>query len=177
METNTAGFFKFFWRITASHMITYFAMGLIALTVLDYKGSFETPPLSYLMKPVSSPWVAAGPVLQIIRGLIFAVSLWYFRRSFLEADYGWLKLWGLLVGLAVLSTAGPTPGSIEGMIYTKIPIADQLNGYIEVLPQTLLMSLGVYYWYKRPGKVWTVMSIVLVSLIVLMSVAALTIPR
>jgi len=177
MSTNYAGFFKFFWRITATHMITYFAMGLVALVVLDYKGSFETPPLSYLMKPVDSPWVAAGPMLQVIRGLVFATALWSFRHSFLEGNYGWLKLWGLLVGLAVLSTAGPTPGSIEGMIYTKIPVADQVSGYIEVLPQTLLMSLGVYYWYKRPGKIWTVLSIVFVSLIVLMCIAALTIPR
>jgi len=158
-------------------MITYFAMGLFAMAVLDYEKAFDTPPLSYLMKPVDSPWVAAGPILQVVRGLVFAVSLWYFRSNFLNADYGWLKLWGLLVGLAVLSTVGPAPGSIEGMIYTKIPIDTQLRGYIEAVPQTLLMSLGMHYWYRRPGKGWNIISIVLVAIIVLLCVAGLMLPR
>jgi hypothetical protein len=71
MQSKTAGFFKFFWRITASHMITYFAMGLMAIFLLDYEKAFDTPPLSYLMKSTDSPWVAAGPILQVFRGLVF----------------------------------------------------------------------------------------------------------
>jgi hypothetical protein len=170
MKNNDLKFGTFFWRISSSHIITYFMMGLIASTLLDYKGAFENPPLSDLMKPIDSPWIIVGPVLQIFRGLIFSLALWFFRDNFIQRDYGWLKLWGLIVGLSILSTAGPTPGSIEGMIYTKIPISDQLIGYFEILPQTLFFSLIVYFWYNNPKKIWNILSIVLVSMITLLSV-------
>ncbi len=168
MESNDIKFASFFWRISSSHMISYFIMGIIASTILDYKGSFETPPLSYLMKPVDSPWVAVGPILQIVRGLIFSIALWFFKDNFLYTKYGWLKLWGLIVGLSVLSTTGPAPGSIEGMIYTKIPMESQLKGYFEILPQTFLFSVFVCYWYGKPKKLWNILSIVLVSIIVIL---------
>jgi len=90
--------------------------------------------------------------------------------GFLFKRYGWLRLWALPVGLSVLSTTGPAPGSIEGFIYTRIPVASQLKGYIEVLPQTLLFSLMVFYWYKRPQRLWNLLSGILVCLMVLMSV-------
>ncbi|MCF8335551.1 MAG: hypothetical protein K9H65_03005 [Bacteroidales bacterium] len=169
MGKNNLKFGTFFWRITSAHMITYFIMGIIAVYALNYEQLFETPPMSHLMKPVDSAWVAVGPVLQIIRGLIFAAALWFFKESFLFKQYGWLRLWGLLVGLSVLSTTGPAPGSIEGMIYTKIPVTSQLRGYIEVLPQTLLFSLLVFYWYQKPKRLWNILSVIFVTLIVVLS--------
>ncbi|MBC7743674.1 MAG: hypothetical protein H7096_01070 [Flavobacterium sp.] len=158
-------------------MITYFIFGILAVSVLDYKGAFENPPLSHLMKPVDSPWVAAGPVLQIFRGLVFSIALWFFKDNFLFKKYGWLKLWGLIVGLSLLSTVGPTPGSIEGLIYTKIPVISQLKGYIEALPQTLFFSLFVFYWYEKPKKLWNVLSIILVIIIVILCTLGLIVPN
>ncbi len=149
-------------------MITYFLMGLIASMLLNYKELFENPPMSYLMRPTNSLWVALGPVLQIFRGLVFSIVLWFYKDIFLFKEYGWLKLWGLIVGLSILSTTGAAPGSIEGLIYTKIPIIDQLNGYLEVVPQTLLFSVFLYYWYLKPKKVWNIISIILVSIVVLL---------
>jgi hypothetical protein len=173
MESNNLKFGSFFWRIASSHMITYFIMGIIAASILNYKEVFENPPLSYLMKPIDSFWVAIGPVLQIFRGLVFSIVLWFFKDNFLYKRYGWLKLWGLIVGLSILSTTGPTPGSIEGLIYTKIPVISQLKGYFEVLPQTLLFSLLVFYWYRKPKKLWNVLSIILVSIIIILCTLAL----
>jgi hypothetical protein len=165
MEKDKLSFFTFFWRVTSSHMISYFIMGIIASFLLDYQRTFETPPLSYFMRSTDSPWVAAGPMLQVFRGLIFTIVLWIFKDSFILKKYGWLKLWGLLVGLSVISTTGPAPGSIEGMIYTTIPLVDQLRGYLEVVPQTLLFSVSLYYWYRKPNKVWNTVSIALVTII------------
>lgn len=170
MKTQDLKFSIFFWRITATHMVTYFLMGIIAGTLLNYKEIFEIPPLSYLMKPIDSPWVAVGPILQVFRGLVFALALWFFKDVFLFTKYGWLKLWGLLVGLSILSTVGPTPGSIEGMIYTKIPIISQVKGYLEIVPQTLLFSLFVCYWYNKPKKLWNILSIIFVSAIVILCI-------
>jgi hypothetical protein len=166
MEKHKMTFGTFFWRVTSSHMITYFIMGIIASILLDYQKAFETPPLSYFMRPTDSPWVAAGPMLQVIRGLIFSIVLWISKDIFLFKKYGWLKLWGLLAGLSILSTTGPALGSVEGMIYTKIPLVYHLKAYLEVVPQTLSFSLFLFYWYRKPKKIWNIVSITLMSIIV-----------
>ncbi len=173
METNKLSFGTFFWRITSSHMITYFIAGILAFYFLNYKELFETGTLSHLMRPSDSPWVAAGPGLQIIRGLVFSIVLWPFTSIFLSEKTGWLKLWLLLIGLSILSTTGPAPGSIEGMIYTVIPIKKQVIGYIEVIPQTCLFAFMVCYWYHYPKKVWNIISIILIIIIVLFGVAGI----
>ena len=170
-------FGTFFWRITSTHVITYFLAGIFAFYLLDYRNIFETPPLSYIMKPTSSLAVAAGPALQLIRGFIFSIALWPFRDIFLNTRYGWLKLWGLLIGLSTLSTTAAAPGSIEGFIYTTIPVKKQIVGYLEVIPQTMLFSLIVYYWYKNPKKAWLIISIILVSLILLMTLMGIMMTR
>jgi hypothetical protein len=65
MENRNLKFGTFFWRVSALHMITYFVIGLIASSLLNYKEAFANPPLSYLMRPTDSLWVAIGPVLQV----------------------------------------------------------------------------------------------------------------
>ena len=170
MKPTTISLKTFTWRVTAAHVITYFFVGIIASVLLDYRQLFLEEPLSYLMRPVDDPWVAAGPGLQVIRGIIFALALWFFKEGFLERKNGWLYLWGLLIGLSILSPVGPCPGSIEGMLYTKIPILDQIKGYLEVFPQTLLFAVLVYYWYEKPKAWMNISAIVLVSIILLLSI-------
>jgi hypothetical protein len=174
---TTNRFAVFAWRVIAAHMVSYFLAGLVAYKFLDYQHLFETPPYSSFMKPMNSSAVAAGPALQLIRGLIFSLVLWPFRSAFLNTRYGWLKLWALLVGLCTLSTTAAAPGSIEGYIYTSIPVNKQVWGYLEVVPQTLLFSLIVYYWYKYPRKSWTIISAILVVIIGLISVLAVVMAR
>jgi hypothetical protein len=113
-------------------------MGITAASFLNYQEVFNS---SEILRDYDSPWIPAGPGLQVIRGLIFSLALWYFKESFLYQKYGWLKLWGLIVGLSVLSTAAAPPGSIEGFIYTTIPVVDQIKGYLELVPQTGLFSV------------------------------------
>ena len=141
----------------------------MAFYLLNYGDMFEKAPYTYFMKPATSPAVAAGPLLQVIRGLIFSLALWPFRNIFLNTKYGWLKLWGLLIGLSIRSTTAAGPGSVEGYIYTTIPVKHQIAGYLEVLPQTLLFSILVYYWYKKPTAAWQIISIILVTLVGLLS--------
>jgi hypothetical protein len=166
----------FFWRITAAHIITYFLAGICAAHFLNYKELFETAPFSGFMKPMNSPAVAAGPALQVIRGFIFSISLWWFRDVFLNTKQGWLKLWVLLLGLSVLSTTAAATGSVEGFIYTTIPFQKQVIGYLEIFPQTLLFSLIVFYWYQKPRKAWQIISVILVSCILLLSTLGVILP-
>jgi hypothetical protein len=164
-------FGRFFLRVAACHMVTYFVAGLLAFTLLDYAAAFQSEHMACWMRPTTSRWVAAGPGLQWIRGLIFALVLFPFRHVFLESERGWLKLWGLLLGLGILSTYGPAPGSVEGLVYTKIPPLDQVKGLAEVVGQSLAFSILLVGWYRRPHRAWDNVLYVLAGLVVLMSLA------
>lgn len=136
------------------HTITYFAAGVLAYTLGGYEQGFSQPPLSYLMRPTSDPLVRAGPLFQPIRGVIFASALYPFRSVLFGERRGWLILWWLLLALGVLSTFGPAPGSLEGLIYTIIPPLRQILGLWEVVLQSLLFSVLLFYWVNHPGTRW-----------------------
>lgn len=176
-EPGRAAFARFFWRVTACHTVTYFVAGVIAYFAFDYRALFGTGPLAQFVKPMDSPWIAAGPGLQVVRGLVFALALYPFRRVFLDVSRGWLKLWGLLVGLAILSTAGASPGSIEGFFYTRLPLSAHLRGLPEVLGQTAAFSALLVAWYGTPRRAWNVLMGVGVGIVMFTSAAALFLPR
>ena len=136
------------------HTITYFVAGILAFTLGGYEKTFSDPPLSYFMRPTSDPLVMAGPLFQPIRGVIFASAFYPLRSVLFGERRGWLVLWWLLLALGVLSTFGPSPGSVEGMIYTTIPPLKQILGLWEVLLQSLLFSVILFYWVNHPEKRW-----------------------
>ena len=136
------------------HTITYFVAGILAYTLGGYEQTFSQPPLSYFMRPTSDPLVRAGPLFQPIRGVIFAAALYPLRNVLFAERRGWLTLWWLLLALGVLSTFGPAPGSVEGLIYTVIPPLTQILGLWEVLLQSLLLSVILFYWVNHPEKRW-----------------------
>jgi len=164
-------FVRFAFRAAACHVVTYMAAGLCALLLLDYVTHFQSDALSSFMRPVDSPWVAAGPGLQVIRGVIIAAVLFPFRRVILDEPHGWLKAWGVFVGLAIFSTAGPAPGSIEGLIYTQVPPRYQLMFLPELLFQTGAFSVLLTAWYRRPHRAWDYVMGSATLLSVLMSAA------
>ena len=89
---------------------------------MNYRDLFATDVISSFMKPVDEPIVVLGPVLQIFRGILLALVLLPLRKVFFEEKNGLMKLGVIILGLSLLSTIGPTMGSFEGYIYTKIPI-------------------------------------------------------
>ncbi len=173
VEIPLPSFSSFAWRTVSLHMLTYFLVGLGAFLIVDYRRVFETTDLRYLMLPTTSPWVSAGPGLQPIRGLLFALVLFPFVAHFIRRTNGALHLWGLLLGLAILGTAGPSPGSIEGVIYTKLPLKLHLLGLPEVVLQTLLFSVGLVRWCRKPARWKNIASGIGVALVFLMSVAGI----
>ena len=98
------------------------------------------------------PLVMAGPLFQPIRGVLFGGLLYVLRDAFFRRRWGWLRLWMVLVGIGILGTPGPTAGSLEGMIYTRIPVWVQLRGLPEVLLQTLAFSWLLCHWVDHPEK-------------------------
>lgn len=154
MNNNQPGFLALAAKTIVVHTITYFFMGILASTFLDYAERFARPEMACWMRQLDDPLIMAGPLFQPIRGLIFALAFFPLREILFGRKSGWLMMWWLLVALGILSTFGPPPGSIEGMIYTRIPILDQLVGWLEVVPQALLLSVILFYWVNHPEKKW-----------------------
>lgn len=168
----TSGFGRFLLRTTAAHMVTYMVAGLIASTVLDYQSLWATEWFRNY-RPLDSPWVAVGPALQVVRGALFAVVLYPFRGVFLDAANGWLRLWALLVGVGILSTYAAAIGSVEGLIYTRVPLSVHLRGLPEVVAQAGVFSAMLSGWYRHPHRAWGVVLGGMSGLVVLASTLGL----
>jgi len=136
------------------HTITYSVMGIVAMNVLNYAEAFSSPTMASFMRQTTDPIVMAGPLFQPIRGLVFALVFYPLREMFFNRKHGWLLLWWTLVGLGILSTFGPAPSSLEGMVFTTIPITKQVTGWIEVIPQAFFLSAILWYWVRNPEKRW-----------------------
>ncbi|MBW7998254.1 MAG: hypothetical protein FVQ81_17125 [Candidatus Glassbacteria bacterium] len=154
MADNHITFFGFAIKTIVAHTITYFLMGIIAFNFLDYERLLASPYMVCWFRQLDDPVLMAGPLFQPVRGLVFALAFYPLREILFGRKNGWLIIWWTLVALGILSTFGPCPGSIEGFIYTLIPIRDQLVGYLEVVTQALLLSVILYYWVNHPGKRW-----------------------
>src|SRR4051794_13411825 len=128
MQTNQPGYLSLTLRTVVVHTVTYFLVGLLALVFLRYDRLFAGPELATYMRPTDDVWVFAGPLFQPVRGLVFASVFYLLRGPLFGQRRGWLVMWWLLVGIGIVSTFGPAPGSIEGMVYTRVPVRTQLVG-------------------------------------------------
>jgi hypothetical protein len=61
-------------KTIVTHTVTYFIMGLLASTILDYTRFFAESALNLMMRPTSDPLVMAGPLFQPIRGFCSGLS-------------------------------------------------------------------------------------------------------
>lgn len=152
----------FVLQITVLHFITYLVLGAIAFNVFNYSYWYSVPPLSFYMKPTDSIWIQAGPLFQFVRGPIMGLALYPFRRVFVEARNGWVYLWGIFLGIGILSTFGPAPGSIEGLVFTTFPVILQIAFLPETVLQSLALSILLYIWQRHPSdkRVWVPIIIV-----------------
>jgi hypothetical protein len=154
MKPRVPGFAELAAKTVVAHTVSYMLMGILAYFFLDYAERFSRPEMACWMRPTTDVMVMAGPLFQPIRGLIFALVFFPLRGILFGGSHGWLLTWWTLTALGILSTFGPAPGSVEGMIYTVIPVADQLVGLLEVVPQALLLSAILSFWVNRPGSRW-----------------------
>jgi len=143
---------ELFAKTAIAHSVTYMFMGIIASTAMNYREGFARPEIACYMRQLSDPRVMAGPLFQPIRGLIFALAFYPIRQALFGRRRGWLVMWWLLVAIGILGTFGPAPASIEGLIYSSWPALGQMKGWLEVVPQALLLSGIVCYWVNHPRK-------------------------
>ncbi len=142
-------------KTTVVHTVTYFAAGALAFAFFDYRALWDEPVFNVYMRRMDDPLLLAGPLFQPVRGVLFGVVFYLLRLEYFGREYGWLTMWVVLVVIGMLSTFGPSPGSIEGLIYTTIPLSAQFGGgSIETFAQALTLSVLVFYWVRQPGKRW-----------------------
>lgn len=171
MQDNQITLFGLTLKTIAAHTLTYFLIGFLAFSIFNYEAQFAQAEVRTWMRQTDDPIVALGPGLQPIRGIIFALAFYPLREVLFKRKNGWLVTWWLLIALGILSTFGPTPGSVEGMIYLA-PAAGGFfsGGLLEILTQSFLFSALLYYWVNHPEKRWLNWLLgILVVLVVLMS--------
>ena len=139
---------RFFTKVIAAHVITYFLCGLIFSALLNYDDSFLELLGFRPMDEINGLSVILG---QIVRGILLGFAIWWIKDSITGKKLGWLKLWAILVILGIISTYGPALGSIEGMIYlapVEVPV-NAVMSIFEVLLQPLLFSIAVTFQRKK----------------------------
>jgi len=134
------------------HTLTYFVAGILAYNLFDYSARFAEYPLNALMRPTDELLVRAGLLFQPIRGVLFGLVFYLLREVLFKQKNGWLVMWINLVVIGILSTFAAAMGSIEGLVYSKLSIL--WGGQLEVLLQSLLLSLLTWYWVRNPQKRW-----------------------
>lgn len=127
-------------------------MGALAAHFFHYAELMARPDSG--MRHMDDPLVMIGPMLQPLRGLVFASVFYPLRESLFGRKYGWFLMFWMLFALGILSTFAAASGSIEGMIYTPVPILFQLRGWLEVATQALLLSALLCYWVNHAEKKW-----------------------
>ena len=138
---------SFFTKVTATHTFTYFFCGLIFTQLLNYDDAY----LELLgFKPMDEISGLAIILGQIVRGILLGIVVWWIKDSIIGKKLAWLRLWAILVILGIVSTYGPAPGSIEGLIYlapVDVPV-NVVSSIFEVLLQPLLFSIIVTFQRK-----------------------------
>ena len=152
MESPQVRFGALAVKTMVCHTITYFVVGALAAHFLHYADVMGKPDSG--MRQMSDRWVMAGPLFQPLRGLVFALVFYPLRECLFGKKNGWLLMAWMLIALGILGTFGPAGGSIEGMIYTPVPIRFQMRGWLEVVPQAIALSALLCYWVNHAEKKW-----------------------
>ncbi len=157
--TKSSNIAEFIGRVTLVHFLSYsligalfFALGLNVMVIYENNPDPAMQGYQEIFRATDSALVAAGPLLNVIRGVLFGLVLYPFRETLITRRWGWVYLWALFLVLAQFSTIGPGPGSIEGLIYTHVPLSHHLLTPWEGALQTLVFSLLLVRWEKSTSK-------------------------
>lgn len=132
---------RFIINAMVNHTITYIICGIVFSKLFNYNELFVVGNVKYFMREYWGLSSLIGVLLQLVRGLILGFILLIFKDSFMEKPKGWLRLWGIIAGIGIICTPAAAPFSIEGLIYSKLPLEFHLKIAPELLVQTLLFSI------------------------------------
>lgn len=173
-STSATSFWSITLKATLVHTVSYFGVGLLAFTLLDYRNNYADASVAASFRQMDDPLVAAGPLFQVLRGMLFGCVFYALRELVFAARRGWLVLWLMLLMVGIFSPFGAAPGSIEGMVYSIWPLWFHLLSLPELLLQSLLLAYLSHYWVSHPEKKWLAWSLGLIfALVVTMSTMGL----
>ena len=139
---------KFITKVTVAHFTSYLICGLIFANLFNYKELFELDNVKYFMKDAYGNSSLIGPFVQILRGAMIGGILLILKDNVLQKKHSWLYLWIIFAGLGIICTPAAAPVSIEGIVYSQLPLEFHLKTAPEVFVQTLLFSLWVTGEFK-----------------------------
>lgn len=115
-------------KTVVCHSVTYMLMGALAFHFLHYRRFHQQSKLWHAADDkslVDSGSAATGVSWGAVRlGLYLFTDRLFGRKS----KNGWLVMAWMLIGIGILDTFAAPPGSLEGFIYTTVPVAMQLRG-------------------------------------------------
>jgi len=145
-------FVYFTIRFILVHVITYIFIGVVFMNLQNYASAFVTMDAFANFRSLDSTIVRMAPVFQIFRGAFFAFILYPFYNTLIKSDYAWVKMFFLIWGFSLIGSVAPIPGSIEGMIYTKMSLVEHLIGIPEVTVQIFVFSWFFVKWENRTER-------------------------
>jgi hypothetical protein len=145
-------FVYFTIRFILVHVITYIFIGVVFMNLQNYASAFVTMDAFANFRSLDSAIVRLAPVFQIFRGAFFAFILYPFYNTLIKSDYAWVKMFFLIWGFSLIGSVAPIPGSIEGMIYTKMSLVEHLIGIPEVTVQIFVFSWFFVKWENRTER-------------------------
>jgi hypothetical protein len=173
---KTPSFSSIVTKATLVHTVTYFIIGFLSFMFLDYTAKYADPIVANFMRQTDHPLVAAGPAFQILRGFLFGIVFYALREIIFPQKRGWLTLWLVLLIVGILSPFGPSPSSIEGVLYTVMPTWFHIAGFPEVFIQSGLLAFLTHYWVNHPENKWLkwVFGVIFVVVILMSLLGALS---
>ena len=146
---------KFALIVIMMQVVTYYFAGIIAQVLLGASQFYPPSPkaISYLRDPHDPGlqlWILPA---QALRGLLFALVLFPFRKRILElgALRGGLLIAGFVFIAGYVAASG---GMIEHFVYFKpadYPVKFAAITFGEILIQTIIMGPSVVYFDNRLG--------------------------
>ena len=164
MRTYT--FSSIAWKTTLVHTVTYFIVGLLAFLLLDYSNNYADPVVSASLRQTDHPMVTAGPLFQVLRGFLFGIVFYILRDIFFSRPRGWTTIWLILIFVGILSPFSAAPGSIEGVVYSTLPMWFHIMSLPELFIQSFLLVFLTHTWVSHPEKKWLSISFGIVFAIV-----------
>ena len=138
---------RFVLKVTVAHIVTYIICGIFFSSVMNYRDLWQSGVFGSNMRDYDSVFIYLGPAFQFIRGFLFGGILLLIPNELYRQKHSWVKLWIIIAGIGIINTPGPSIGSIEGMIYTTVPL-NAYTGTLEIFTQTLWFS----WWVCRQKK-------------------------
>lgn len=141
-------------KTTLVHTVTYFVIGLLSFLFLDYSARYADPTVALALRQTDHPMVAAGPLFQVLRGFLFGIIFYTLRDLIFPKPRGWLTLWLVLLIVGIFSPFSSAPGSVEGVVYSTLPMWFHLMSLPELIVQSFLLAFLTHYLMNHPEKRW-----------------------